>query len=227
MSDFWIIVPVKDTRYSKQRLAERLTPVQRRKLALTMLEDVLDAVAPVQDEARLVLVTIDPDVIRLAQRIGADTTADGAHDGHTGAVTAAARALVQAGGEGFLTVPGDIPLATTDEVRRILNAHRGQERPAFTIAPSHDERGSNAIACSPVNEVPLQFGDDSYLPHLAAARRRGIAPQVLELAGISEDIDTPQDLDRVITIEGIETTRTFALLREFSDASLVSTESSR
>ena len=63
MSDFWIIVPVKDTRYSKQRLAEHLTPEQRRKLALTMLEDVLDAVAPVQDEARLVLVTIDPDVI--------------------------------------------------------------------------------------------------------------------------------------------------------------------
>ena len=155
-------------------------------------------------------------MIRLAQRIGAGTTADGAHDGHTGAVTAAAKTLARAGGEGFLTVPGDIPLATTDEVRRILNAHRGQEGPAFTIAPSHDERGSNAIACSPVNEVPLQFGDDSFLPHLAAARSRGIAPQVLELAGISEDIDTPQDLDRVITIEGIETTRTFALLREFS-----------
>ena len=227
MSEFWIIVPVKDTRYSKQRLADRLTPEQRRKLALTMLEDVLDAVAPVQDEACLVLVTIDPDVIKLARGIGADTTANGAHDGHTGAVTAAARALAEAGGEGFLTVPGDIPLATTDEVRRILAVHRGQAQPAFTIAPSHDERGSNAIACSPADAVPLQFGDDSFLPHLATARSRGIAPEVLKLAGISEDIDTPQDIERVSSIAGIETTRTYTLLREFSDAGLVSTESSR
>ena len=149
MSEFWIIVPVKDTRYSKQRLAERLGPAQRQMLALTMLDDVLDAVAPVQNEARLVLVTVDPDVIARARRIGADTTADGAHNGHTGAVTAAARALAHAGGEGFLTVPGDIPLAATDEIRRILEVHRRQARPAFTIAPSHDERGSNAIACSP------------------------------------------------------------------------------
>jgi len=63
-----------------------------------------------------------------------------------------------------------------------------------TIVPSHDERGSNAVVVSPPDAVPLTFGDDSFHPHLAAARRHGIEPQVVRLPGIGLDIDTAADL---------------------------------
>jgi 2-phospho-L-lactate guanylyltransferase len=92
----------------------------------------------------------------------------------------------------MLTVPGDIPLVTAEEIGRLLAAHRPP--PSFTIAPSHDERGSNAVLVSPPEAVPLRFGDNSFFPHLAAAGARGIAPTVLHLPGIALDIDNPADL---------------------------------
>ena len=212
MENFWTIVPVKDTRFSKQRTSARLSAEQRQGLALTMLEDVLEALVPTQDMSRIVLVTVDPTAIELAAKYGAATMDDGAHDGHTGAVTAAAEVLGSRGASGFLTVPGDIPLIEAEEVRRILQTHFDSPKPAFTIAPSHDEMGSNAIACSPVSAVPLRFGDDSYVPHLAAARASGIEPRIVSCPGIAQDIDSPDDIDRVMTLPAIKRTRTYQYL---------------
>ena len=64
----------------------------------------------------------------------------------------------------------------------------------MTIVPAHDKRGSNAVLCSPPTVMQLRFGDDSFLPHLAAARAVGIEPAIVNLPGIGLDIDQPQDL---------------------------------
>jgi 2-phospho-L-lactate guanylyltransferase len=117
---------------------------------------------------------------------------EGAGDGHTGAVAAAARRLAGEGCESMLTLPGDIPLVTAAELGTLIAAHR--PAPSFTIAPSHDEQGSNAILLSPPDAVPLRFGEDSFFPHLAAAGARGIAPTIVRLPGIAFDIDNPADL---------------------------------
>jgi 2-phospho-L-lactate guanylyltransferase len=194
MSDrgIWAVVPVKDTAAAKQRLAPALPPRLRQELALAMLEDVLAALAAARGLAGRVLVTTDPGAMALAARYGLECWADGAADGHTGAVTAAARRLAAEGEGGMLTLPGDIPMVTSAEIERLLAAHG--PAPSFTIAPSHDEKGSNAIVMSPPDAVKLRFGDDSFFPHLAAAEARGIAPVVLHLPGIALDIDNPADL---------------------------------
>src|SRR5205814_1903417 len=100
--------------------------------------------------------------------------------------------LAKNGAGGMLTLPGDIPLVTAAEIAQLLDAHR--PAPAFTIAPSHDELGSNAVIVSPPDAVSLRFGDNSFFPHLAAAEARGIRPTVLPLPGIALDIDNPDDL---------------------------------
>jgi 2-phospho-L-lactate guanylyltransferase len=92
----------------------------------------------------------------------------------------------------MLTVPGDIPCITADEVGGLIAVHG--KAPAFTIVPSHDGRGSNAILMTPPDAVPLAFGDDSFLPHVDAARRLGITPTIVPLPGIGLDIDNLQDL---------------------------------
>ncbi len=92
----------------------------------------------------------------------------------------------------MLTLPGDIPLVTADEIGQVVAAHR--PAPSFTIVPSHDEGGSNAILLSPPDAVPLRFGVDSFFPHLRAAEAQGIRPTVLRLPGIALDIDNPEDL---------------------------------
>jgi 2-phospho-L-lactate guanylyltransferase len=191
-ADIWAVVPVKDTEAAKQRLAPAVPADLRQGLALAMLEDVLAALAETRGLAGLLLVTIDPAAQDLASRYGAHCIADGARDGHTGAVMAAARRLAAEGHGAMLTLPGDIPLVTSAEIERLIAAHL--PAPSFTIAPSHDEMGSNAVLMSPPDAVPLRFGDDSFRPHLAAARSAGIAPTIVQLPGIALDIDNPVDL---------------------------------
>jgi 2-phospho-L-lactate/phosphoenolpyruvate guanylyltransferase len=188
----WAVVPVKDTAAAKQRLASVVPAGLRQGLALAMLEDVLAALAGARGLAGRLVVTTDPGAIVLATRYGAECTAEGAGEGHTGAVMAAVRRLKAERRASMLTLPGDIPLVTSAEIGRLIAAHRPP--PSFTIAPSHDERGSNAILLSPPDAVPLRFGEDSFFPHLAAAEAGGIAPTVLHLPGIALDIDNPADL---------------------------------
>ncbi len=195
--DIWAVVPVKDTAAAKTRLAAALPAPLRREFFLVMLEDVLAALAEASGLAGRLLVTTDPAAIALAGRYGVQSIADGADDGHSGAVAGAAQRLAREGRGGMLTLPGDIPLVSAAEIGRLLAAHGQSFRdgaPSFTIAPSHDEKGSNAVLLSPPEAVPLRFGDDSFVPHLAAARACGIAPTVLHLPGIALDIDNPADL---------------------------------
>jgi 2-phospho-L-lactate guanylyltransferase len=176
-----------------------LRPETRQALALAMLEDVLAALTPTPAIAGLLVVTVDPEAGRLAERYGARLIEVGARDGHTGAVTAAARLLAAEQRSGMLTLPGDIPLVTSAEIVRLLAAHL--PAPSFTIVPSHDERGSNAIACSPPDAVPLRFGENSFYPHLQAAEMAGIRPNVVHLPGIALDIDNPEDLVSFMRID--------------------------
>jgi 2-phospho-L-lactate guanylyltransferase len=156
-----------------------------------MLEDVLSTLAATREFAGILVVTADPMAATIARRFGAEVSSDGAHDGHTGAVRTAA-ALLNSRNMGMLTVPGDIPLVTPADIRHLINAQGG--RPSFTIVPARDEQGSNAILSCPADAVPLRFGENSFFPHLAAARAQGIEPRILRLPRIELDIDTSEDL---------------------------------
>jgi len=206
----WAVVPVKERISAKERLAPILRPQARQALALAMLEDVLAAVTIAPGIAGLLVVTVDAEAGQLAAGYGARVIEVGARDGHTGAVTAAARLLAAEGCAGMLTLPGDIPLVTPAEVAGVVAAH--PPAPAFTIVPSHDERGSNAIACSPPNAVPLRFGEDSFYPHLRAAEACGIRPNVVHLPGIALDIDSPEDVVSFMRTPSL--TRAWAVLAE-------------
>ena len=211
-ADIWAIVPVKELDGAKQRLAGLLSPAQRRALIEVMVGEVLDAVAGVRDLAGILVVTLDPQVTALANRLGARVVTDGARDGHTGSVTAGLRLLAREGRGGMITLPGDIPAATSAEIDAVLAAHR--EAPSFTIAPAHDDLGSNAVVCSPPDAVPLRFGENSYFPHLAAARRGGIEPTIVRLPGIAMDIDHPADIAAFLRLPQSVGTRTRAFLEE-------------
>jgi 2-phospho-L-lactate guanylyltransferase len=212
VTGIWAVVPVKEFDGAKQRLSPYLSPDERRALATIMLEDVLDAVSRVQKLAGVLVVTVDSVATSLADRYGARVVADGARDGHTGAVTAAARLLVREGQAGMMTLPGDIPRVSSAEIAATLAAHRAA--PAFTIVPAHDDLGSNTIVCSPPDAVPLRFGEDSFYPHLDAARAQGIEPLVVRHPGIGMDIDNPVDLVAFLKISPPLPTRTLAFLEQ-------------
>ena len=112
----------------KQRLAALLSP---RTAARTCGRDVRGCARGVVGVARglagIVVVTVDPTASEIALRYGAKVWTDGARDGHTGAVTAAAHRLA-ANGLAMLTMPGDIPRVTAADVATCVggaSARRG------------------------------------------------------------------------------------------------------
>jgi len=213
VTEIWACVPVKEFTGAKSRLSPLLTPEQRELLAPTMLEDVLAALAGARLLAGIMVNTVDPRAAVLAERYGARVVSEGAREGHTGAVNGMARVLAGQGGAALLTLPGDIPRVTSEEVDAVVAA--SLPAPSFTIVPAHDELGSNAVLCAPPGVVPLRFGDDSYFPHLDAARRCGIEPTIVRLPGIGLDIDHPADLRAFLAARPRMATRTLALLEEW------------
>jgi 2-phospho-L-lactate guanylyltransferase len=215
----WVVLPVKDLHHAKQRLAGVLDPDERHALFSAMLEDVLGALAATPVLAGILMVTRDPEARRLAEHYGGRVLVEDANRGHTAASTLGARTLAAEGAVGMLQLPADLPLLTPADVLALLAAHGAP--PSVTIAPSRDRRGSNAIACSPPDLLPLRFGDDSYFPHLAAARALGVEPRIVERPGLALDVDTPDDLRALLAMPS--KTRAYAWLAASGVASRVLT----
>ncbi len=209
MTGIWAVIPVKELAGAKQRLAAFLTQTERHRLAITMLEEVLDALANARRLAGIALVTLDPHATEIAKTRGWRVITEGARTSHTGAVDAGRTILAAEGIPGILTLPGDIPATTAAEIDAALAAHT-----KFTIVPAHDEQGSNTVIVSPPLAVQLRFGDNSYFPHLDAARAAGITPTIIQQPGIAMDIDHPADLAAFLRLPQSAGTRTRALLEE-------------
>jgi 2-phospho-L-lactate guanylyltransferase len=198
-ASMWVVVPVKDSRAAKQRLSGCLAPNARQELAQAMAADVLAALADVRGLAGIAIVTTDPFARDLAASIGAHVVTAGAHQGHTAAADAGTVFAIQSGATAVLTLPADVPLVTAAEIEAVIAAHA--EGPSFTIVPAHDRLGSNCIVRSPPQSVALDFGVDSFERHLAASRRAGITPHVIEQPGLALDIDNPEDLRALMHAE--------------------------
>jgi len=205
-----VAVPVKDLVNAKQRLIPVLSPSERGDLARAMLEDVLDALA----RARLgevLVVTRDPSVEALARRHGAATLSEERNRGHTEAVAHAQRAALARGARRFLTLPGDVPCTTADELAAVAAAL--PESPGAVLVPSLSGFGTNAVLLDPPDLLALKFGEPSFDNHLVAARAAGLQPLVLRLPGIGLDIDAPEDLAALL--ERGPSTRSAGLLISF------------
>jgi 2-phospho-L-lactate guanylyltransferase len=120
-------------------------------------------------------------------------------------------------GIAMLTLPGDVPLVRPLDIERVIDALRAA--PGFVIVPARDKLGSNAILSSPAVAVPLRFGENSFYPHLAAARAQGIEPVILPLPNLGLDIDGPDDLAAFRALSS--PTRAHALLETFGREALL------
>ena len=202
-----VAVPVKDLANAKQRLIPFLSASERNDLARAMLEDVLDALigAPLGE---VLVVTRDPAVEALARRRGAGALGEDANRGHTEAVARAQRAALARGARRFLTIPGDVPCVTPDELLALADALG--EAPGVAFVPSLSGFGTNAALLEPPDAMPLKFGEPSFDNHLVAARAAGLRPVVRRLPGIGLDIDAPEDL--ALLLERGPSTRSARLL---------------
>jgi 2-phospho-L-lactate guanylyltransferase len=206
-----ILVPVKNLTEAKQRLSTALTSEERLALAQAMCEDVLQALARWQKRPPVAIVTSDPFASDMAARLNFEVFADEDNSGETNAIEMATAAAGKRGAASTLVVPADIPLIDHHELQKIADAAPDG---GAVLVPDAARRGTNAAWRAPGDLFPLRFGNDSFLPHLAAAKATGLPCVVLELPGIARDVDRPEDLHEVAQASG--ETRSQRLIRSWS-----------
>jgi 2-phospho-L-lactate guanylyltransferase len=205
-----ILIPVKNLDSAKQRLASLLDQPTRTKLAHAMLSDVLEAVSACPSRHEVSVVTSDHFAIELARSLNFQVIVDIANHSETDAIEMATRFCEQRGVQSTLVIPADIPLIRASELEQILQAAPDE---GSVLVPASDGRGTNAILRNPAGLFPLRFGNDSFKPHLAAARATNKPCSVLHLPGIALDIDNPSDLRELAAAPG--ETRAQQLVRQW------------
>ncbi len=204
-----ILVPVKNLRSAKQRLAAAANQASRTELAQAMLTDVLEQLAA-SGVDNISLVTSDPFALKLANQFRFEIIRDDTNISETDAIEMATHVCQSRGIETTLVIPADIPLISATEIQTIYD--NAPER-GCVLVPSRDKRGSNAVLRRPASLFPLRFGNDSFMPHLAAAVATNSTCVVLSLPGIALDIDTPEDLLELASLSGNK--RSQLLARQF------------
>lgn len=205
----WVVVPVKPFAYAKRRLAGLLSESERAALGQAMLHDLFTLLARCQRVSGVLCVTREPAVASLAPICDAQILAE-AQPGLSNSVTQAARHLVAQGHSGMLILPTDVPLATSAEVDMVIAKHGWA--PAVTLVSDEDGYGTNALAVSPPDLMPFRFGRHSYVAHRDAALALGARVQTLKAPGLALDVDTPEDIRRLLTCD--RASATSALLCE-------------
>jgi len=194
-----ILVPVKNLTNAKQRLSSVLGLKARQELAQAMCADVLETLARWRQRPAVAVVTSDPFASDLAAGLGFEVIADDVNPGETGAIEMATAVCRERGADHTLVIPADIPLIEVSELEKIVeSAPPG----GSVLVPDAAGRGTNAASRAPADLFPLSFGNDSFLPHLAAARATGLPCVVLNLPGIALDIDRPEDLNELAAAGG-------------------------
>jgi len=211
-----ILVPVKNLANAKQRLAPVMEQAARTELAQAMLADVFDALAAAAIDD-VSLVTSDAFATGLARELGFDIIRDDLNVSETGAIEMATQVCSERGIASTLVIPADIPLISATEICAIY--HNAPDD-GTVLVPSGDKRGTNAVLRRHAQLFPLRFGNDSFLPHLAAAIATNRTCVVLSLPGIALDIDASDDLQQLALAPGEKRSQLLARKLGFHEAPL-------
>jgi len=215
-----ILVPVKNLRNAKQRLSAVLDQASRTQLAQAMVTDVLETLASWGSRPDVAVVSTDSYVQELARQLGFRIIADD-NRSETDAIEGATGFCVAQGAESTLVIPGDIPLIDISELQAIMDA--APER-GSVLVPAADGRGTNAAYRNPAALFPLRFGNDSFKPHLNAARATGYPCVLVLLPGIALDIDNPADLQQLAAAPGQRRSQILARQWDVRDYPLAANE---
>jgi 2-phospho-L-lactate guanylyltransferase len=187
-----LLIPVKDPSRAKTRVADVLSPDERRRLAWAMFEDVSRAAGAATKADRVVVVTSFSAAIEHARRSGWDVLVEKSQSSESASVDWASRALRERGFDVVMRLPADLPLVEARDIDALFSVEL--RAPGALLVPSREGTGTNAIIRTPPDLFPSRFGPNSFALHKQEAARVGVECLVVTNDRIALDIDDPLDL---------------------------------
>lgn len=192
------IVPLKAIEKSKTRLSS-LSPVDRAKLTLAMLTNVLVALSGARGISDVTVVSGDRSASRIARRHGAAFLWEGKRLGLNEALKLAIAQLEEGVTGAAMIIHADLPLLTSQDIESFVARSRDCD---VAMVPCKNGTGTNALLLRPPDAIPPVFGRGSYKMHLSLARKAGFRWKVLRIRGIQFDIDDRRDLQHFMRHNG-------------------------
>lgn len=187
-----LLLPIKDLKHAKQRLAEFLAPEERLGLAQAMLADTLRAVRGVRLAGKIFVATNYGPAIRTADENGWEVLREERQVSESASVDWASRICAQKNVTGLLRLPLDLPLVQAVDLDELLAVECAA--PAVVMVPSRDGTGTNAILRMPPALFPSHFGEGSFAKHRAEAEAAGARVIIRRNARLEMDVDDEADL---------------------------------
>ena len=202
-----LLLPVKDLRNAKKRLADVLTPEERFGLAQAMLEDTIRAIQRIRNADRIFVITNYQPVLEVAERNGWEILREDRQISESDSVDAGSKICEERGVHALLRLPLDLPLIQPRDIDDLLAIECAA--PAMAIVPSRDGTGTNALLRTPPTLFPSHFGEGSFAKHLAEAKNAGAQVFLRRNSRLEMDVDDESDLRALLEhdLTGTETGR--------------------
>jgi 2-phospho-L-lactate/phosphoenolpyruvate guanylyltransferase len=188
-----IIVPHRGLEAAKTRLAPSLDPEERIMLASQLLQRVLKVAREVTDD--VVVISPSRPLAEIVEASGARLAVQRGMGLNEGLDQARSDAILD-GIHTLVILHGDLPNLRIDDVEALLRALPDDGAPAVAIAPDRAGTGTNALALQPPGVIGFRFGVGSFAKHAEEVERAGVPCIAVDRAGLSFDLDTPEDLKR-------------------------------
>jgi len=187
-----LLLPIKDLRNAKQRLAATLAPAERYGLAQAMLADTIRAVGGVKRADKIFVVTNYEPAMQIAEKNGWDVLREEHQISESVSVDLASRLCAERGVTALLRLPLDLPLVQASDIDDLLATECAA--PATILVPSRDGTGTNAILRTPATLFPSHFGPNSLAKHRSEAEQSGASIIVRRNVRLEMDVDDESDL---------------------------------
>jgi len=189
-----VLIPARDFRSGKSRLADVLSIDEREELGKWMFERVLHAAGAAMGVDEIAVLSDGDSVLSISEKKGAVAIRCPAQDMNEDLESGRKWALERKAQE-ILIIPADLPALEPIDVDSIIGQGDTKRCPGdcAVIAPSTDG-GTNGLLIRPADRLGFCFGLDSFARHRAAATTCHHQFISFQNIGFSHDVDTPSDL---------------------------------
>jgi 2-phospho-L-lactate/phosphoenolpyruvate guanylyltransferase len=193
------IVPVKSFENAKSRFGSLLSTYERMMLSGMLLERTISTLKKTSSIQKILLVSTDTRIKGIASKYGVTLLEERKEAGVNSAVKLADEFCISARADASLVLPTDLPLIVPEDIDIICNTVIAEDN-CVVLCPSYKLDGSNVLFRKPCNIIRTSYDKDSYPNHVLAGIRSNVNTRVLFLDRLMIDIDTVNDIKKMLSI---------------------------
>jgi 2-phospho-L-lactate/phosphoenolpyruvate guanylyltransferase len=183
------IIPLKALSAAKGRLADAMSPVDRRAFTIWMANRVITACRATPAIEDILVVAGDEDAANVGRDAGVRVIVV-TEPGLDIALHAADEVTAQSAVT--IIVAADLPQLTPTDLSAVVAAAAGTD-PVVVVAPTHDG-GTGALLRRPAGVISPAYGPGSAAAHEALAHAASARVAIVRREGLAADVDTPAHL---------------------------------